>query len=121
MKKILAILLCVLMLCVSLSALAEGKVGVAMPTESLQRWNQDGANMKAQLEEAGYEVDLQYANNDVALQVSQLENDSGFISEETDPTVPSPPSTAALWTPCWPRPRKPASRSSPMTVCSPAP
>ena len=46
MKKILAILLCVLMLCVSLSALAEGKVGVAMPTESLQRWNQDGANMK---------------------------------------------------------------------------
>ena len=50
------------------------KVGVAMPTESLQRWNQDGANMKAQLEEAGYEVDLQYANNDVALQVSQIEN-----------------------------------------------
>ncbi|MDD4134183.1 MAG: sugar ABC transporter substrate-binding protein [Eubacteriales bacterium] len=50
------------------------KVGVAMPTNSLQRWNQDGANMKAQLEAAGYEVDLQYANNDVATQVSQLEN-----------------------------------------------
>ena len=30
--------------------------------------------MKAQLEAAGYVVDLQYANNDVALQVSQLEN-----------------------------------------------
>ncbi len=26
-------------------------VGVAMPTQSLQRWNQDGANMKKLLEE----------------------------------------------------------------------
>lgn len=45
-----------------------------MPTQDLQRWNQDGSNMKSQLEAAGYEVDLQYANNDVATQVSQLEN-----------------------------------------------
>ena len=51
-----------------------GKIGVAMPTKDLQRWNQDGANMKAQLEEAGYEVDLQYAANDIATQVSQIEN-----------------------------------------------
>ena len=49
-------------------------VGVAMPTKDLQRWNQDGENMKAQLEEAGYTVDLQYAANDIATQVSQLEN-----------------------------------------------
>ncbi|MCP1102844.1 putative multiple sugar transport system substrate-binding protein [Aequitasia blattaphilus] len=51
-----------------------GKVGVAMPTKDLQRWNQDGENMKKQLEAAGYEVDLQYASNDVATQVSQIEN-----------------------------------------------
>ncbi len=50
------------------------KVGVAMPTKDLQRWNQDGANMKAKLEEAGFEVDLQYANNDISTQVSQIEN-----------------------------------------------
>lgn len=49
-------------------------IGVAMPTQSLQRWNQDGANMKAQLEAKGYKVDLQYANNDVNTQVQQLEN-----------------------------------------------
>ena len=49
-------------------------VGVAMPTKDLQRWNQDGENMKAQLEAAGYTVDLQYAANDIATQVSQLEN-----------------------------------------------
>ena len=51
-----------------------GKVGVAMPTKDLQRGNQDGANMKAELEAAGYEVDLQYAANDIATQVSQIEN-----------------------------------------------
>ena len=49
-------------------------VGVAMPTKDLQRWNQDGENMKKELEEAGFEVDLQYASNDVATQVSQVEN-----------------------------------------------
>lgn len=49
-------------------------VGVAMPTKDLQRWNQDGANMKEQLEAAGYTVDLQYAANDIATQVSQIEN-----------------------------------------------
>ena len=75
MKKVLAVVLA-LVLTLSLvgMAVAEGKVGVAMPTQSLQRWNQDGENMKAQLEAAGYEVDLQFANNEVATQVSQLEN-----------------------------------------------
>lgn len=45
-----------------------------MPTKDLQRWNQDGENMKAQLEAAGYTVDLQYAANDIPTQVSQIEN-----------------------------------------------
>ena len=60
----------------SSSATQEGGnlVGVAMPTKDLQRWNQDGENMKAQLEEAGYTVDLQYAANDIPTQVSQIEN-----------------------------------------------
>ena len=51
-----------------------GKVGVAMPTQSSERWINDGANMKAQLESLGYEVDLQYAEDDVQMQVSQIEN-----------------------------------------------
>ncbi|AEY66516.1 multiple monosaccharide ABC transporter substrate-binding protein [Clostridium sp. BNL1100] len=49
-------------------------IGVAMPTQSLQRWNQDGANMKKELEGKGYKVDLQYANNDVNTQIQQIEN-----------------------------------------------
>ena len=50
------------------------KVGVSMPTKDLQRWNQDGANMESELKAAGYEVDLQYASNDVQTQLSQIEN-----------------------------------------------
>lgn len=49
-------------------------IGVAMPTQSSQRWIQDGSNMKQKLEELGYKVDLQYAEDDVQMQVSQLEN-----------------------------------------------
>lgn len=50
------------------------KVGVAMPTQSSERWINDGANMKDKLEALGYEVDLQYAEDDVQMQVSQIEN-----------------------------------------------
>ncbi|MDF2614039.1 MAG: sugar transporter substrate-binding protein [Clostridia bacterium] len=58
------------------AAEAEGGkyVGVLMPTQSSQRWIQDGDNMKKQLEAKGYTVDLQYAEDVVENQVSQLEN-----------------------------------------------
>ena len=56
------------------AAATGNKVGVSMPTKDLQRWNQDGSNMQKELEAAGYEVDLQYASNDPATQVSQIEN-----------------------------------------------
>lgn len=79
MKKIIAILLAGAMAlsfigCGKSSGANSTKVGVSMPTKDLQRWNQDGSNMKAQLEKAGYTVDLQYAANDIPTQVSQLEN-----------------------------------------------
>ena len=51
-----------------------GTVGVAMPTKSSERWIADGNNIKAQLEDAGYTVDLQYAEDDIPTQVSQVEN-----------------------------------------------
>ena len=56
------------------TAMAAGKVGISMPTKSLQRWNQDGDYLKGEFEAAGYEVELQYAgDNDVPTQVAQLE------------------------------------------------
>ena len=51
-----------------------GLIGVAMPTKSSERWIQDGDAVKAQLEEQGYSVDLQYAEDDIPTQVSQIEN-----------------------------------------------
>jgi putative multiple sugar transport system substrate-binding protein len=76
MKKLLSLLLVLsLVFAIAGIAAAADKVGVSMPTQSLQRWNQDGANMKALLEAAGYEVDLQFGgDNEVPVQVSQLEN-----------------------------------------------
>ncbi len=75
MKKALFVILLLAVFAAAFPVFAAGeKVGVAMPTNSLQRWNQDGQNMKAQLEKAGYEVILEYANNDVAAQISQIEN-----------------------------------------------
>ena len=78
-KRLLSVLLASGMVATTLVGCSIGgsgnkKVGVAMPTKDLQRWNQDGANMEKLLKEAGYDVDLQYASNDINTQVTQLEN-----------------------------------------------
>ncbi|RDW20698.1 multiple monosaccharide ABC transporter substrate-binding protein [Oceanobacillus chungangensis] len=49
-------------------------VGIAMPTKSSERWVKDGENMVDQFEELGYKTDLQYAEDVVENQVSQIEN-----------------------------------------------
>jgi putative multiple sugar transport system substrate-binding protein len=49
-------------------------VGVAMPTKSSERWIADGNNVKEQLEAKGYQVDLQYAEDDIPTQVNQIDN-----------------------------------------------
>lgn len=51
-----------------------GLVGVAMPTKSSERWINDGDAVKKQLEAEGFTVDLQYAEDDIPMQVSQIEN-----------------------------------------------
>ncbi|MEX1307622.1 MAG: multiple monosaccharide ABC transporter substrate-binding protein [Eubacteriales bacterium] len=52
----------------------KGYVGISMPTQSSERWIGDGNNMKDVLEAAGYTVDLQYAEDDINAQKSQIEN-----------------------------------------------
>ncbi|WP_370737893.1 multiple monosaccharide ABC transporter substrate-binding protein [Aquimixticola soesokkakensis] len=53
---------------------AEGTVGISMPTKSSARWIDDGNNMVKQFEDAGYETDLQYAEDDIPNQLAQIEN-----------------------------------------------
>src|SRR6266576_2667177 len=57
-------------------ALAQSKptVGIAMPTKSSARWIDDGNNIVKVLKERGYNTDLQYAEDDIPNQLSQIEN-----------------------------------------------
>ena len=56
------------------AAQGKGLVGVAMPTKSSARWIDDGDNMVKVLKSRGYATDLQYADDDVPNQLSQVEN-----------------------------------------------
>ncbi|GAB7193432.1 sugar ABC transporter substrate-binding protein [Kineococcus sp. NUM-3379] len=55
------------------AAPADTTVGVAMPTQTSERWIADGKSVKEQLEKAGYKVDLQYANDDIPVQAQQID------------------------------------------------
>ncbi|SMO70911.1 multiple monosaccharide ABC transporter substrate-binding protein [Paracoccus laeviglucosivorans] len=55
-------------------AAAEGMVGISMPTKTSARWIDDGNNMVKQFQEAGYQTDLQYADDDIPNQLAQIEN-----------------------------------------------
>ncbi|KRQ99027.1 multiple monosaccharide ABC transporter substrate-binding protein [Bradyrhizobium valentinum] len=55
-------------------AQSKGTVGIAMPTKSSARWIDDGNNIVKMLKERGYGTDLQYAEDDIPNQLSQVEN-----------------------------------------------
>jgi len=48
-------------------------IGVAMPTQTSERWIADGDAVQAGLEEAGYTVDLQFAGDDIPTQSQQID------------------------------------------------
>ncbi|MEE2952378.1 multiple monosaccharide-binding protein [Fulvimarina manganoxydans] len=52
----------------------KGTVGISMPTKSSARWIDDGNNMVKQFQDAGYDADLQYAEDDIPNQLAQVEN-----------------------------------------------
>ena len=53
---------------------SKGTVGIAMPTKSSERWVGDGNNMVKEFEALGYDTDLQYGEDVIENQVSQIEN-----------------------------------------------
>lgn len=59
---------------VTASAQNKATVGIAMPTKSSARWIDDGNNIVKVLKERGYNTDLQYAEDDIPNQLSQVEN-----------------------------------------------
>jgi putative multiple sugar transport system substrate-binding protein len=71
---IVAALLSTTALAVPAFAQDKGFVGIAMPTQSSARWISDGNSMVEQFQAAGYETDLQYAEDDIPNQLAQVEN-----------------------------------------------
>jgi putative multiple sugar transport system substrate-binding protein len=55
-------------------AQSKGTIGISMPTKSSSRWISDGNSMVEQFKAAGYDTDLQYAEDDIPTQLSQIEN-----------------------------------------------
>ncbi|MGY1619167.1 multiple monosaccharide ABC transporter substrate-binding protein [Geodermatophilus sp. SYSU D00691] len=56
-------------------------VGVSMPTQTSERWIADGEAVQSQLEEKGYTVNLQFANDDIPTQSQQIDQ---MITEGAD-------------------------------------
>ena len=88
MKKITeglsALAIGVALLAAPVSAQDKGTIGIAMPTKSSARWISDGESMVQQFEAAGYQTDLQYAEDDIPNQLAQIEN---MITKEVDVLV----------------------------------
>lgn len=60
---------------IAFSAAADAAtVGISMPTKSSSRWISDGNSMVEQFSAAGYDTDLQYAEDDIPNQLAQIEN-----------------------------------------------
>ena len=62
------------MLATPAAAQQKGKIGVSMPTKSSARWIADGQGLVQALKAKGYTPDLQYAEDEIPNQLSQIEN-----------------------------------------------
>ncbi|WP_211294936.1 sugar-binding protein [Novosphingobium guangzhouense] len=52
----------------------KGTIGITLTSKTEARWVSDGNNMVKALKAMGYDVDIQYAQYDVPVQLSQVEN-----------------------------------------------
>jgi len=50
------------------------KIGISMPTQSLERWNRDGSYLDEQFQAAGYDTILTFSDNDSSQQVNDIQN-----------------------------------------------
>ena len=87
-KKLMSVLLCGAMVAAMITGCDQAgtgkggngsdggskKIGISMPTKSLERWNRDGSYLKEQFENEGYEVEITYSDNDAEQQVNDIQN-----------------------------------------------
>ncbi len=63
------------------AAAGTGKIGISMPTQSLERWNRDGAYLDEQFKKAGFDTVLTYSDNDSGKQVNDIQN---MLADDVD-------------------------------------
>lgn len=51
----------------------EDIIGISMPATNLERWNRDGEYLKQNFEDAGYTVNLQFADNTIDSQIEDVD------------------------------------------------
>lgn len=68
-------------------------VGISAPSNEIQRWALETAQLKEELTKRGYDVIVQYASNDVAMQINQIEN---MIAQRADILIIVPVESASL-------------------------
>ena len=68
-------------------------VGVAMPTQTSERWIADGNSVREGLEAAGFDVNLQFANDDIPTQQQQIDQ---MITQGADILIVAPIDGTAL-------------------------
>ncbi|MGM9474499.1 substrate-binding domain-containing protein [Pseudarthrobacter sp. YS3] len=69
------------------------RIGVSLPSQDEERWITDGSAIKEGLEKIGYQVDLQYANNDIPTQQQQVDQ---MITQGADLLLLAPLDGTAL-------------------------
>ena len=74
MAAAMAITSCAVPAFASDDAAGGGKIGISMPTQSLERWNRDGSYLEEQFKAAGYDVELTYSDNETDRQVNDIQN-----------------------------------------------
>lgn len=62
-------------------------IGISMPTKALERWNRDGSHLDELLVEKGFRTTLQYADNKIDQQISQIQN---MVTQDVDVLVIAP-------------------------------
>ena len=68
-------------------------VGIAMPSQSLERWNRDGSFLKKRFEDSGCEVILSYGNDLIDEQIDEIEE---MINQGADLLIIAPIDASSL-------------------------
>ncbi len=63
------------------TGISKKKIGISMPTKSLEKWNREGSYFKKKFEKNGYDVEITYSDNDTSRQADDIRR---LISRKAD-------------------------------------